>query len=893
MSSTTLPTLLERAQHLTALEAHLNQAAAGEGQFVFLGGEAGVGKSALVQHLCHRVHESARLLVGACDPLSTPRPLGPLLDIAQEAGGELDRLIAADGPRHMLFRAALDALTDNRPTLFVIEDAHWADEATLDLLRYLGRRIGDTRSLLLVTYRDDEVGPAHPLRVVTGDLATASMVHRMLLTPLSAAAVRTLAAHSRMDPVALYRRTGGNPFFVTEVLASGERDVPATVQDAVLARIGRLSPAARSILDAAAVIGARLEPWLLDAVGGEDAAAVDECLAVGVLRPERDLLAFRHELARDAVLAAIPARRRRILHAAALAALRSAPTSAADPDRLAHHAEAAGDREAVLRFAPAAARRAAELDANREATAQYARALRFAEGVPDEERLALLEAYAQVADLAAWGASGIRPRQEMIALARRLGDRAREAEHLGWLSSTLALDGQYSEASQAASAALSIVESLPEGAAHATVFGRQAFLAEQMGDLAAAVTWGERAIMVAERLGDHERTLLGLNIVGEAWLHQGEIARGRTVLERSLLLAQRTGLPGFVVAALSDLGEAQCAIYRFDDADHCLSQGIAYAIDHDLDSWRWNMVPRLALTRHFQGRWTEATELAASVLHLPIATTPHPRDPIAGEAAASVFAIPVYIRVVALLALGRVRARRGDPGAWDVLEEALALATPSGVFQSLGPVHAARAEAAWLEGDRKLTIHEVRAAREVTVGHHSGWITGELALWLWRAGELTEPPTEAAEPFVLQMRGDWAGAAAAWQALGCPYEAARALADSDDPAVLREALVACEQLGARPSAVALKRRLHALGARDIPRGPRPMTRANPAHLTPREAEILALIAAGGTNVEIAERLYLSPKTVEHHVSAILAKLRSHSRREAVATAREWGMLPAV
>ena len=347
--------LLERGTQLDELESLLERAASDEGHLVLLGGEAGVGKTALVQHICKRARGRARVLLGACDALSTPRPLGPLLDVAAEVGGDLARFLAEDVPRHTLFRAALDALTADRTTLFVIEDAHWADEVTLDLMRFLGRRIGGTLSLVLITYRDDEVGPAHPLRIVIGDLATAPRVHRIGLAPLSSAAVGTLAAGSGMDPVALHRRTGGNPFFVTEVLAGGEHGIPATVQDAVLARVARRSLAARSVLDAAAVVGARVEPWLLDEVVGADADAVDECLAAGVLRPERGLLAFRHELARDAVLTAIPQRRRRRLHAAVLAALQADPVGDDDLARLAHHAEAAGDRDAVLHYAPAAA----------------------------------------------------------------------------------------------------------------------------------------------------------------------------------------------------------------------------------------------------------------------------------------------------------------------------------------------------------------------------------------------------------------------------------------------------------------------------------------------------------------------------------------------------------
>src|SRR4051812_35265171 len=225
--------LLERDVELDELTSLLERVASAEGHLVLLGGEAGVGKTALVNHLSDRAGATVRVLIGTCDPLSTPRPLGPLLDIAREASGDLARLVAADAPRHMLFHAALDALTVSQPTLFVIEDAQWADEATLDLLRFLGRRIGVTRSLVIVTYRDNEMGPAHPLRIVTGDLATAAAVHRMMLTPLSAAAIETLAA-GRMDPTTLYRRTGGNPFFVTEVLAHCEQGIPATVQDAIL-----------------------------------------------------------------------------------------------------------------------------------------------------------------------------------------------------------------------------------------------------------------------------------------------------------------------------------------------------------------------------------------------------------------------------------------------------------------------------------------------------------------------------------------------------------------------------------------------------------------------------------------------------------------------------------
>ncbi|HVH31491.1 MAG TPA: AAA family ATPase, partial [bacterium] len=375
--------ILERDAFLKDLKAWRREATAGAGRLAFIGGEAGVGKTVLVRILAQAVEGMARVAVGASDPLSTPRPLGPLLDVAAAVAPDTARLLEADAKRDKVFQTFLAEL-GQAPTLVIFEDAQWADEATLDFLRFLGRRIGETRTLLVVTYRADEIGRGHPLTTVLGDLATAEAVRRMTLPPLSEGAVRTLAAGSTLDPAALHRQTGGNPFFVTEVLASGISGIPATVRDAVLARASRLSARARRMLDAAAVIGVRIEPWLEAAVAGEHADELDECISAGMLRVQEAILTFRHELAREAILEAIPLQHRIALHRAVLAALRASPATRRDLARLAHHAEAAGDREAVLEYAQQAALRAETLGAHREAAAQYARTLRFADGLPLE-----------------------------------------------------------------------------------------------------------------------------------------------------------------------------------------------------------------------------------------------------------------------------------------------------------------------------------------------------------------------------------------------------------------------------------------------------------------------------------------------------------------------------
>ena len=242
------------------------------------------------------------------------------------------------------------------------------------------------------------------------------------------------------------------------------------------------------------------------------------------------------------------------------------------------------------------------------------------------------------------------------------------------------------------------------------------------------------------------------------------------------------------------------------------------------------------------------------------------------------------------MALGRLRARRGDPEVWVTLDEALKLADRTATLQRIAPARSARAEAAWLTGDRERAVAEAQAAYGSALQHQHPWFAGELAYWQWKAGALRDVPGWIARPFRLQLEGCWAEAAAEWRALNCPYEAARALSEGDEPAALKEALLEFKRLGATPMAQALSRRLRELGVKGIPRGPRPSTRANPTGLTRREIEILNLMALGLRNMEIAEKLFLSVKTVDHHISSVLSKLGAKSRLEAVREASRLGLL---
>ncbi|MEI6201029.1 MAG: AAA family ATPase, partial [Enhydrobacter sp.] len=240
--------LLERDRDLDSLTAALEQASAGHGHIVLVSGEAGIGKTTFVEHFQTSCASKACVLTGHCDPLFTPTPLGPLYDIARQTNARLLALLESNMPRAALFSSMLGLVgASEKPTVVVIEDIHWADEATLDLVKYLGRRIAATKILLVLTYRDDEVAGHPSLRPLLGDLAVSKSTLRIELPRLSKEAVRALIADRTLDACALHRQTSGNPFYVTEVLSSGASGVPATVRDAVLARARRILDQQREV----------------------------------------------------------------------------------------------------------------------------------------------------------------------------------------------------------------------------------------------------------------------------------------------------------------------------------------------------------------------------------------------------------------------------------------------------------------------------------------------------------------------------------------------------------------------------------------------------------------------------------------------------------------------
>ena len=860
--------LLERKQFLDQLEAMFSDVAAGSGHFAVVSGEAGIGKTSLVERFAEAHQKQARVFWGACDALFTPRPLGPLYDIAHQTQGKVLALLEEEAPRASIFSAVLDELGNTRtPTIMVMEDVHWADEATLDLLKFLGRRINRTKSMLIVTYRDDEVGAEHPLRFVLGDLPHRS-VARLRLPPLSEAGVDVLAERAGRRIEDLYAVTGGNPFFVTEALASKEGGVPVTVRDAVLSRAARLSPAPRAVLELVSVVPARTAMWLLNETIGQDAATLEECVNAGILRYEGESIAFRHELARLAIEDSIALPRRQNLHALVLKALLNRGSEALLA-RIVHHATQACDGATVLKYAPVAARQAAALNAHRESASHYQTALQYADRIAPEERAGLFECRSYECYLTDQMEEALQARREALGIWRQLGNHLREGDNLRWMSRLTWALGRKVEAEDYGIEAMTILESLPPGPELAMAYSNRAQLHMLADENQQAVIWGSRAIELAEKLIATETLVNALNNVGTAELNAHN-EQGRIKLEESLRLALANNLQDQAARAYTNLASTTVQDRNYPMAIRYLEDGIAYTTEHDLESYKLYMTAWRARAHFEQGDWDSAADDAGFVL---------------GH-----YRLSAISKIPALAVLGHLRVRRGDPDAMRLLAEARELAIQTGELQRIAPVASARAEFAWLKGDLEQVMCEARFVLEMAKGHDESRLQGEFAFafWMWLAGGAPETH-QIATPYALQMSGDWRAAATAWKEIGCPYEEAMALADGDESAQLAS-LEIFERLGAGPAAEKLRQALRATGVRGIPRGPRPSTKENPVGLTSRQMEVLALMVGGLANAEIAERLFVSTRTVDHHVSTILAKLDARTRAEAVSRALQTGLI---
>jgi DNA-binding CsgD family transcriptional regulator len=557
------------------------------------------------------------------------------------------------------------------------------------------------------------------------------------------------------------------------------------------------------------------------------------------------------------------------LNRRALETLRAAG-EAADPTLIAHHADEAGDLPTLGEWGVRAAQHASASGAHREAAEQYARVLAGVPGLATNARAQLLEALAEERYMTAQLDGAIEAQEAALERLRETDDDGGLGDGIRRLSRMLFFAGRTPEGERAAMSAVALLERLPPGHALAMACCNVAQRYTVLEDRECADIWITRAAELAEQTDDDEARLYTLVNEGVT-RSQEDLDDGREILMRALAQAQRTGFEEHAGRVFNHLAMWPLRVRELDLAEASVAAGLEYCGERGLDTWRLYLLAIGAQLDLARARWSEAGEQSQAVL----------ADPHSASLA----------RGWALTTLGLLRARRGDPDAERPLLEAGVLARSTREPGRLIPASAARAELAWLTGESEEIDELTQATAALCVQRNARWGASELAFWRWVAGADTNVPQELlTEPYALSIEGEWDRAASWWQRRRCPYECALALSAAPDEAGLRRAHEQFRALGAGPAAAVVARRLRALGVRDLPRGPRGSTRENSAGLTARELEVLELVDEGLRNADIAARLVISEKTVDHHVSAILRKLDVRTRGEAGARGRSLGML---
>ncbi len=875
--------LLEREAATDALLAAFKDASRSRGRVVVVEGEPGIGKTALLQSFCAIIDGAPRIHWGWNDPLTTPRPLGALHDMAAVAESEVGDMLRRGAPADLIFSGVLNALVRTPETVILIfEDLHWADHATLDLIRFLGRRVSLLKVLVVVTIRSSEVDRDHPATNLLGDLPAAAVL-RLVLPPLSPAAVEALAG-TRERGKELFATTGGNPFFVRELIADGNSasgHLPVSIRDAVWARWSRLPVAMRAVLDEISILPGGAPGFVVSALkADEDDQAIDLCVERGLLRwDEKGVLVFRHELARQATLERISPALQRSLHARMEGILAMQPDADNNPNLLSqrlHHAAAAGDVTRLLDLAPRAANQAARVGAHQQAAGHLTTALGHVASVPPAVAAKLYEEWAHETFLAGSVSSDetMAGYEQAISLWQSQGNITKVGLNLCRLARLHWRRGETDRAVALTEEAVHELEALAPSEELALAYSTRSQFLMLQDRFEEAIVWGRRAMELAEKLGQLETRVHALNNVGTALMFSGKDG-GNGLLEESLSLSLRHGFHDHASRAYTNFAEGCMLLRDFAAADRLMTEGIAYCVQFDLDAAAHYLLGRHAQLRMEQGRLHEARMIAEGVT----ARSEFPR----------VMSLP------ALLVLGRVKIRLGSAGGLALLNDALAQGLSTGEPQRIIPVRLALLEAAYLDESADQAQEQAAALTAMGVEQLSSWDLGEMKVWLRRLSLPTvavSGPAELPLPRAAEIDGDFERAADLWSSLGQPYEAALSLMQARGNrvgAALVRATAILENLDARPAAALARRLATQEGVEEaLPkrrRGPYASARRHPLGLTQSEQNVLSLLVQGASNKEIARSLSRSLRTIEHQVSSVLAKFNAGSRIEVLLRVR--------
>lgn len=851
------------------------------GKVLLLSGEAGMGKTTLLEHMREISKDTCNVYWSGCDPLFTPRPFAPIHDFARQFAPELFPLLNSNDKTAntasqiiLAFFNRLERL--DKPTLLIIEDVHWADNATLDMLQYIVRRISVVPCLLCLSYRVDEVTLEHPFSTVI-NLVPSAHARRTELAPLSLSSVRSLAKGKHSNPEKLYEISSGNPFFISEILATDQelnQDVPSSVKDAVGARLNSLNKDEKSLLTVLCFIPYSIPVVLIKRLFPEgNQSSLETCLARKFLNTDIDgEFRFNHELSRLAILSTVPIHIQKQTHTSILAAIEALELT----DNLAwlvHHAELALDHVKVLEYAPEAAIQAAKLGAHKESASYYSKAIKYIEYADTELAAKLYESWAYESGLTIQtDTSVIDARRTAITLYRALGRKEKVAENLRNLSRLYWYQGQSERAEQLANQAISEFEQLPASSELAMAYSMRSQLDMLNDRTQSAIVWGEKALSIEKQFPNPMVRAHALTNVGSALVMHGD-ASGEVLLQESLKVSIEHGIHEEAARVYTNYSDYCVRFKLLDKAEEMSTQGIQFDIAHELDAWTYYLVGLQAQLRLEQGRLIDAETIAKGVKSLKNQT--------------------ILMQLPSLIVLAKTQLRMGVDEYADNLQEALKNAISINEYQYLVPIHFAFIEQAWLLDNANAANEHIDLISKIANEVLNTWQIGELITWHKRFGlaiineeEQQALYLRAAKPYQLEFDGEYVNAAKHWLSLSMPYHAGLAYMQIDDSdTFMQEAINLLEPISAHAALKKLRKLASYRGLNEslskAKRGPYSKTRQHPAQLTSKEQYVLRLLVTGASNQEIATMMSRSQRTIENHVSSILSKLSVNNRIEVV------------
>jgi len=853
--------LIEREEFLHSLKSRLEDVKDSEGHCVVITGEAGIGKTSLIKAFCIDNKRNYKIYRGTCDALFTPRPLGPLYEILfqmKEITGE-NVLRAHD--RGELFSAFLNELASQKATtIIIVEDIHWADEATLDFIKFFARRITQFNCLLILTYRDNEVHAKHPVTDVLGQIAPDSF-SRIKLPPLSRQAVENLSAQKGYSGEDVYKVSGGNPFYVTEILASYSPGVPDKIKDSMISVYNRLDDGARQVCQILSVLPTGFETKYLERAQPLYANAIHHCIDFGILVVKDGLIFFKHELYRRTIESSLSPFLRLTLNKKILDLFLESFEQSGDLERIVHHAKNANANDLVVKYAPLAADRAALLGAHTEAAKLYRSAIEYSKGNDISFMVWLYESYSfecylinQMKDAIIYREKALRIWKEKNNI-ENIGNCNRFLSRLWWC------DGNLKKAENYGMEAIKVFDNEPASKAKAMAFSNMAHLKMMANEADDCMFWGEKAITMAKELGDEETLCHALASIGQVQARtQAPKKNDTSLLQQSLDIALRNNYDEQAMRAYSILARNVVWMKDYEFAEkiveeglrHCERVGIHLGTPYILSTKAWLYLDT--------GHWDDALRIANSL----VANT----DQLA------------LAKSIAVVVIAKIKIRRGHKDIRPLLIEAKSNAFETNEAQAIIPLLSALLEYEWLTGERFIDETDLDYAVKGSANRIRIYDNSEFVFWLMKTRNMRIDLGDFFEGYKITTEATALRAAQLWKHLGCPYERALALfegAEGDK----RVAIEIVHNLGADAVYEKMKFEMRSFGIKNIPLGLRKSTLSNPANLTSRELEVLQLLKEGLQNREIGSRLFISAKTVSHHIASIFFKLDVNSRGKAV------------